>query len=69
MRNALIALMAAKLVISTAHGVAVTDYSSMERCEAARAALVAQWTKEAERNSPPNTRLISLGSSAVCIPA
>jgi hypothetical protein len=65
----LLALVAAKLVITTAHGVAVTDYPSMERCEAARAELIRRWTEEAKKASPPGAHLISLGSSAMCIPA
>jgi hypothetical protein len=66
---ALMLVVAAKLVITTSHGVAVADYPSIERCEQARAVLIEKWKQEAERNSPAGTHLISLGSSAVCIPA
>jgi hypothetical protein len=60
---------AAKLVIATANGVAVTDYPSMERCEKARAELLAQWQSEMQKGAPSNYRiLVATPFHAMCIP-
>lgn len=60
---------AAKLVLVTAAGVAVTDYPSMERCVAARDAAIASWKAEAERNAPSGYHVVLPPTfRAICIP-
>ena len=59
----------AKLVITTANGVTVTDYPSLARCEVARAALITAWLKDAESRVPSGYKMTQPPPvSAVCIP-
>jgi hypothetical protein len=59
----------AKMVVATANGVAITDYSSLERCRIAREALIKAWLADAQSRAPAGYRMSqSPPMSAVCIP-
>jgi hypothetical protein len=40
-----------KMLVTTAHGTAITDYSSMEQCARARRSLLIAWRVEQERKA------------------
>jgi hypothetical protein len=64
------AVVAAKLVIMTPNGVAVTDFQTMNQCEQARAILLQKVLNDAEARAPKGYHvLLPPATSAVCIPA
>jgi hypothetical protein len=40
-----------KMLVTTAHGAAITDFASMEQCERARRSLLIAWRVEQERKA------------------
>jgi hypothetical protein len=68
--SALAFVLAAKLVIMTANGVAITDYPSMERCERAWAELQRAWLEEAKAKAPTGYHVVVPPTlTAICVPA
>lgn len=63
------AISPAKLFVTTAHGVAITDYPNMARCEAARAFLLIAWRRAQDASSPQGYKIVEYAPlTAICIP-